>query len=288
MRPAYPILFVGVCFACGGEPFVGVSGRVSGNAGSGGASSVPGHGDTQAPFSPGGGAEHPGIIDSGGGSAGAKTTSGVAPAGGSSTKETPRSGGGTAPVSAGSAPRGDTGAAGHASDPECPARSGGDWALGFFPELRDAVTQETHPFFQIENLGAAATLNRIKLRYYFSKEVDAPETAACYWVTGDRCALAQMHFADAPGTTLAASRYLEVEFPSASDVVVMPGAFEVRVGFKTGSEPMIQTNDYSFDPSASPPTATNPFPYKRWLQTTLYVDGELVWGNEPCSSDDSP
>jgi len=288
MRPACWILFLGVVFACSGEPFVGVSGRAVGNAGSGGASNFAGHGDVPVPFGAGGSAERPESVNSGGNSGGAKTTSDAALGGGGSTAGTSMSGGGTAPASAGNAPLGDGGAAGAVSAPECPARSGGDWALGFFPELRDAVTQESHPFFEIENLGAATSLNRIKIRYYFSKEVDEPETAACYWVTGDRCAFAQMHFGDVSGTTPAASRYLEVEFPGASDVVVMPGDFEVRVGFKIGSSPMIQTNDYSFDHDAGSPSTTSPFPYKRWLQTTLYVDGALVWGNEPCSSDGAP
>jgi hypothetical protein len=230
------------------------------------------------------------MFGSGGATGGAKATSGAAPAAGGEATDTNRHrGGSTTPAAAGAAPHGDAGAAGASSAPECPTRSGGDWALEFFPELRDLVTQESHPFFRIVNLGAAtASLDRIKIRYYFSKETDVPETAACYWVTGDRCSLAEMHFGDVAKPTASASRYLEVGFPGASQVMVLPGTFEVRVGFKTGSTPMIQSNDYSFDPDASAPSAAAPFPYKRWLQTTLYIDDELVWGTEPCSSSSGP
>jgi hypothetical protein len=91
-----------------------------------------------------------------------------------------------------------------------------------------------------------------------------------------------MSFYDLPRPAPNASRYLEVAFPAASNVMVFPGAFEVRVGFNTGGAPMLQMNDYSFDPDANSSTTAAPFPYKRWAQTTLYIDGELVWGKEPC------
>lgn len=178
----------------------------------------------------------------------------------------------------------DQGGEGGASpNPVCPSRTGGDWALGFFPEVRERTAQESHPFFEIANLGETPTsLRRLRLRYYFTKESDAVETAVCYWVTGDRCADARMQFGDVARPRATASRYLEITFPSADDVLVLPGTFEVRVGFKAGASPMIQSNDYSFDAEARLPSSSMPFPYKRWTLTTLYLDGELVWGTEPC------
>jgi hypothetical protein len=166
---------------------------------------------------------------------------------------------------------------------DCPSRSGGDWELALFPELRDATTQESHPFFRLTNFsGTTMALDRLAIRYYFTPETDVAETAVCYWVTGDRCSLAKMQFKDLRTPTTEASRYLEVTFPNASAVLVFPGDFEVRVGFKIGSALMVQSNDYSFDPEADAPSTVAPFPYKRWLRTTLYVDGALVWGTEPC------
>jgi hypothetical protein len=175
------------------------------------------------------------------------------------------------------------GEAGMPAGLDCPSRSGGDWELALFPELRDATTQESHPFFRLTNLsGRTVALARIAIRYYFTPETDAAETAVCFWVTGDRCSLAQVQFNDVLPPTTDASRYLEVTFPSASTAMVFPGDFEVRIGFGIGSALMVQSNDYSFDPNADAPSAVAPFPYKRWLKTTLYVDGDLVWGTEPC------
>jgi hypothetical protein len=176
------------------------------------------------------------------------------------------------------------GEAGASALPECPTRVIDEWELEYFPELREATTQESHPFFKVTNRGQATTLDRLLLRYYFTKESDMPETAVCYWVTGDRCALAKMEFRDLPVPTANASRYLEVSFPDASGVTLAAESLEVRVGFKTGSAVLTQTNDYSFDASAAAPSGAAPFPYKRWLRTTLYIDGELVWGTEPCAS----
>jgi len=183
---------------------------------------------------------------------------------------------------AGGQAAGGADASGGTSSRSCPSATTSSFELGYFPELRDASTEESHPFFQITNRAATVPLNRITLRYYFTNDSGAPEIAACYWVTGDHCSLADMKFADVPVPTADATRYLEVSFPTAAGVKVLPGVFEVRVGFKAGSSPLVQSNDYSFDPDASAPTSAAPFPYKRWLRATLYLDQKLVWGTEPC------
>jgi hypothetical protein len=270
MRWLCSISFLGIAVACAGDPFVSSAepepqGAV---AGSGGGAT-------------GGVAPMPDATSAG--VSGKESSSGRTAGGASPSSDAPATTGGEEPAAAGGATgEGDGGAA---TAPTCPSRTAGDWALGFFPELSAATTQESHPFFQISNVGAGVTtLNRVKIRYYFSKESDGRESAVCYWVTGDRCPLARMFFGDVPTPTATSSRYLEVTFPGASNVMLFPGTFEVRVGFKTGTVPMLQSNDYSFDPNANPPSTATPFPYKRWLRTTLYVDGELVWGNEPCPS----
>jgi hypothetical protein len=149
-----------------------------------------------------------------------------------------------------------------------------------------ATTHESHPFFEVTNRGQPVTLDRLQVRYYFTKESDMAETAVCFWITGDRCALAKMEFRDVPAPTANASRYLQVSFPSASNVTVATESLEVRVGFKTGSALLTQTNDYSFDASAAAPSSSAPFPYRPWPRATLYLDGELVRGTEPCASND--
>ena len=261
---------LGSSLACSGEPFTASANsgdsRVStSTAGGGGQSSPPGTVDDTA--------------------AGGPSVPGEPSGTGGTTATEPPETGGVGGTLDGSPAGGEGGAA---TAPECPSGAVDEWELGYFPELREAATQESHPFFKVTNRGQPTTLNRLQVRYYFTKESDMPETAVCYWVTGDRCALAKMAFVDLPVPTENATRYLQVSFPEATNVTVATESLEVRVGFKTGSALLTQTNDYSFDASAAAPSEAAPFPYKRWLRTTLYLDGELVWGTEPCASRGAP
>lgn len=262
MRLVYLAAVLGVALACTGDPFVAVaSGGTDaslGNASGGGHGSQP-----TAPL--------------GSGAAGAK----AAHDGGSGGSEPGELEPEMADAAAGAGGAG--GDAGAPAPPECPSAAKGSWEVGYFPELREASTHESHPFFQVTNQGEITTLDRIAVRYYFTKESGLTESGVCYWVTGDRCSLAKIEFGDVAMPTPNASRYLQVSFPGAAGVTVATGSLEVRVGFKTGSEALIQTNDYSFDPSPAAPSSAAPYPYKRWPQATLYVDGARVWGAEPCA-----
>ena len=261
MRPSCLPLVLGVALACSGEPFT--------------ASPAP-----ERSAGAGGQAGHSTTVTAGSGGRDAESHGGVNATAGQ--PEPPRGQAG-APSGAPAGGGGGEGGAGESTTPECTSASTSDWELGYFPELRDATTVESHPFFQVTNRGAPTTLDRIVIRYYFTKESPEAETAACYWVTGDRCSLAKLEFDDMLQPIASASRYLQISFPRASNVTVA-GNFEVRVGFKTGSAPEVQTNDYSFDPDAAAHNGATPFPYKRWLKTTLYLDGKLVWGTEPCAN----
>lgn len=268
-RP-WPTVLVVTFAACSGEPF----------------NSFPGAGGVPSSSGAAGTTEDPAVPVAGGGAvppAGPVPVEGGAPSGDPEPPAEGEGGAGAGPDATSGAPSRGEGGAEARPEPECPSRTSGDWSLGFFPELVATSTVESHPFFQIANVGAAPTsLDRIEIRYYFTRESNVPETAVCYWVTGDRCSRIRMQFEDVPGGTPVASRYLRVTFPGASDVMLLPGTFEVRVGFKTGASPMIQSNDYSFDPHPNPPSSAAPFPYKRWRNATLYLGGELVWGSEPC------
>jgi hypothetical protein len=272
MRASWLLLVLGIALACSGEPFTGSldpeRDRPAGNAGSAGSGTVP-----------------PPIVTAGTSSSDATARGGADAISGQPKPEIGGAGAaGGAPSEDTAGADGEGGESGTSTALECPSRATDTWELGYFPELREATTVESHPFFQVTNRGEAATLNRIVIRYYFTKESTAMETAACYWVTGDRCSLAKLEFGDMLTPTATASRYLQVSFPGASNVMVAAGSLEVRVGFKIGPAPGIQTNDYSFDPDAVAPSSVAPFPYKRWLKTTLYLDGKLVWGTEPCVS----
>lgn len=259
----YPSVVLGMIAACSGEPFTAL---VDTSAGGSENTAAGGTGPSSASA---------GTIDSS--TAGTSVAQGAAGRGGSpSTELDPGAAGGLGGAHM-------SGEAGAPTTPDCVRGASDGWELAYFPELREAATEESHPFFRVTSLGEITTLDRIAIRYYFTKESNVAETGACYWVTGDRCSLAKLEFGDVPKPAQGASRYLEVSFPDASDVRVTAGSLEVRVGFNTGTERLVQTNDYSFDPSADAPSSRVPFPYKPWLQSTLYVDGALVWGAEPCA-----
>lgn len=175
---------------------------------------------------------------------------------------------------------GEGGAAGAAA--ECPSATAAGYQVGFFPELRSASSQEIHPFFELSTTRAPVPLERLSLRYYFSKETDAVETGSCYWVTGDRCASVQLSWHDLQVPTPSADRYLELRFAGEEAKLSSVQPFEVRVGFFAAQKLMLQSNDYSFDAAALAPTAATEFPYKPWSRVTLYLDDTLVWGVEPC------
>jgi hypothetical protein len=268
MRSCLTFVLV-IAVACSGEPFTALTDAKDGNA----------------TTSAGSGAGHPAPSSPMDDAAGGSSFQGEPRAGANATSGQPGQQTGGAADAVGGAQAGDAGAASEA--PECPSGATGDWELGYFPEVRDASAQESHPFFEVTNRGPTTTLDRIAIRYYFTKESDVAETAVCYWVTGDRCSLAKIDFGDVATSTPSASRYVEVSFPGASDVTVTAASLEVRLGFKTGAVALIQTNDYSFDRNAAAPSSAVPFPYKRWPQATLYLDGTLVWGTEPCASNGS-
>lgn len=265
MRVGHPAFVLGMIVACSGERFTTSADAQTDR----GTASVAGGGN---------GPSSPGSID--GVTAGTRAAPDEARGGSPSTEVEPASAG-AAGALGGAAIGGEAGAP---TTPECLSAASASWELGYFPELREATTNESHPFFQVTNHGEITTLDRIAIRYYFTNESNVVETGACYWVTGDRCSLAKLEFGDVPTPAARASRYLEVSFPDASNVTVAAESLEVRVGFNTGSELLVQTNDYSFDAEAAAPSSDAPFPYKRWLRATLYVDGALVWGAEPCGT----
>lgn len=295
MRASCLSVVFAIAVACSGQPFTANGGSERAGAGTGGGEQRP-TGDRTAGK---GGSVNPservpnepsstaGIAATLGGAAGSVPGAGAATAGtttagtpGSATGGTSASGG-TEVSEEGGASGGDAGA----PAPSCPSRTAGNWEIGYFPELRDATTQESHPFFLVTNHGAPpTTLDRVEIRYYFTREAILPETAVCFWVTGDLCSLTKLQFGDVAVPTPNASRYLSVTFPGASRVMVGVEPLDVRVGFQTRGAALLQTNDYSFDRNAASPTTAVPFPYKPWLRATLYVDGELAWGAEPCNT----
>lgn len=276
-RASCVVCALGAVLACSGRPFTASDGSLSDGPSAGAppakdAASGTG-GATSGQPSQGGGGIFVGPDSPNGGGADAGSAGADADDAGAGA-----SGGGDE----GSGGEGGGGGAGQDEPAECPSRSGADWELGYFPELRNATAQESHPFFRVTNRGLPTSLDKIAIRYYFTKEPNAPETATCYWVTGNHCALAKLEFGAVAIPTPDAERYLQVTFPGASHVELTNESLEVRVGFRAGGATLIQSNDYSFDINATIATSAVPYPYKRWPRATVYLNGDLVWGTEPC------
>lgn len=251
---------MGLLASCGGSPFTASSSSNGGGAGTSGAPSPDGGKGGRAS------ASDPAV----GGDATTDLPAAGSAVGGAS--QTPDPGDGEA---------GAAGAGGGA-DAACPSAVDSGYQVGFFPELRTASSQEIHPFFELHTTTAPVALERLSLRYYFSKEVEAVETGSCFWVTGDRCTNVRLSWHDVVPPTPSANRYLELRFDGAQSKLTSLEPVEVRVGFFAAQKLMLQSNDYSFDPSALAPTTTEKFPYKPWPRVTLYLDDVLVWGSEPC------
>jgi hypothetical protein len=255
---------VGLLASCGGSPFTASSSSNGGGAGTSGASSPEG--------GKGGRASAP--DPAAGGDATTDLPAAGSAVGGAS--QTPDPGDGEMGGAGGAA------GAGGRADAACPSAVDSGYQVGFFPELRTASSQEIHPFFELQTTTAPVALERLSLRYYFSKEVEAVETGSCFWVTGDRCANVRLSWHDVVPPTPSANRYLELRFDGAQSNLTSLEPVEVRVGFFAAQKLMLQSNDYSFDERALAPTTTEKFPYKPWPRVTLYLDDVLVWGSEPC------
>ena len=185
--------FVCLLAGCAGSPF-----SSSPNAGSSGSSGSAGTDSVSGAVA---------------GSGGDELSPNQSAAGASSKGSSGGAGGGTLlPADESDAEAGAAGAGGAAVVEACPSAVADGYQVGFFPELRGASSQEVHPFFELSTTSAAVALERLSLRYYFSKEADAPETGSCYWVTGERCASVQLSWHDLDVPTPSADRYLELRF----------------------------------------------------------------------------
>ncbi len=220
----------------------------------------------------------------------AQPTESPAPSSGGATAAGGSSGAAAGGADGGGAAAGgaDSGGAGGAETepPEfsCPSVTDGDLKLLFFPEFRESLVNEIHPFFRIKNLGATPVeIHRLSVRYHYTPESFEPGVMGCYWTTAELCDQVNAKFVEAETPVPGATHYMELSV-DAPDIVVGSDSFEMQVGFyHSRLAKLDQTNDYSFDPNAEPREGSDEIPYRLWEGVTLYVDGELAYGVEPCS-----
>lgn len=199
----------------------------------------------------------------------------------------PLSSSGARPTSEGGAGGAGGEVTGNAGAPACPSAVNQGFELLIYPEPPSGqldATTDPHPFFEIVNqTGHLVAASRLKLRYYYTKEVTGPEVGTCFWLTGgENVADVSFDFRNSVPATRTADRFMEVSLArSTSQIGTTP--FEVRTGFHTvTSELFTQTNDYSYDSDAAPLPSSGLFPYRASSKVTLYLDEQLIWGSEPC------
>lgn len=238
--------------------------RMGGGAGEGGGAGA-------------GGGAGTGVGHSGGSSGAAAGSAGSEATGGSASPE---------PVAGAAGAGGEQGA-----DDACRSKTSGDIRAWFHAEIAAAVSNEVHPFVALTNAGTDIPLKQLTIRYYFTGEVTGDWQAECIWVPkqggGSLCdsgVSLKIFSLDPPRPQ--ADHYLEVSFADVSSDTLssIPSpVFEARSRFwRVGLPMMNQANDYSFVPTTSEVMVVEGRTYSATSKITVYRDGALVWGEEPC------
>ncbi|ADU75232.1 endo-1,3(4)-beta-glucanase [Acetivibrio thermocellus AD2] len=137
-----------------------------------------------------------------------------------------------------------------------------------------ATSNSINPRFKIINNGTKAiNLSDVKIRYYYTKEGGASQNFWCDWSSAGNSNVTG-NFFNLSSPKEGADTCLEVGFGSGAGTLDPGGSVEVQIRFsKEDWSNYNQSNDYSFNPSASD--------YTDWNRVTLYISNKLVYGKEP-------
>ena len=135
------------------------------------------------------------------------------------------------------------------------------------------MTNGISAYIKLTNTGSTAIdLSKVTLRYYFTEDGTQAENFWCDWssvgssnVTGT--------FKKLTPTLTGADTYLQVGFTSTAGTLAPGASIYVQTRFSKDDWSIYnQSNDYSFNPSASS--------YIDWTKVTAYQNGTLIWGAE--------
>jgi hypothetical protein len=131
------------------------------------------------------------------------------------------------------------------------------------------------PNFKLVNTGTdPISLSNVKMRYYFTNDGAQAGNFACDWCSVSNVTVTGTFVNINPVT--GADRYLEIGFTGAGTLAA-GAAVEVKSRvWKSDWSNFTQTNDYSFNASA-----TN---YTDSTTVTAYISGTLYWGTSPGGS----
>jgi hypothetical protein len=188
---------------------------------------------------------------------------------------------------------GGAGAAGQPGADACESKTNGEIRAWLFQEITTSISNELHPFLALTTTGNDVPLAQLSIRYYFTAEMSGDWQVECIWVTtpgGSGSGLCEsgtsMKIVTLDPPREHADHYLEVSFPQVSGGTlssVPTPVFEARSRFWRAEHPMMnQDNDYSFVPTTSDVLEVESRVYKQTTHVTVYRNGGLVWGEEPC------
>lgn len=143
------------------------------------------------------------------------------------------------------------------------------------------ITNTVRPYMTLVNSGSTAvSLNQVTVRYWFTNGGTPPDTWSCYWAQMG-CSNITAVFQPLITPLNNADTYLQLSFGGGT---LQPGGStgEIQDAFnKTDWSNFNQSNAWSWNPADTTTYTANP-------QITVYVNGQLVWGQEPSSSPTPP
>ncbi len=131
----------------------------------------------------------------------------------------------------------------------------------------------------INNTPEDIALSELKIRYWYSRDSDQPQTFNCDHATLN-CGNIIGSFVHLPGNQTASDTYLELGFSTAAGHLA--GGSQVDMYLRVNQQNWsnyAEPNDYSYDANKTVPT--------RWDHITIYRNGTLTWGVEPLNSQPS-
>jgi len=155
--------------------------------------------------------------------------------------------------------------------------------LFFLAGVTNDSTNSPHPQIEVRNTGTGLlSLNNVEVRYWFN--CDCTGQSIQSWVdwaglmpTGSTVTADVL--TSAVATTLGGQTdYVSYKFTG--NLVLQPGqSIQVQSRFnKSDFSNMLQDNDWSYTPTAS---------FIQWAKITGYLNGSLVWGQQPTASSSS-
>jgi Cellulose binding domain len=148
----------------------------------------------------------------------------------------------------------------------------GDVRLQYKAADTNPADNAVKPHFNVVNDGGSAiALADLTIRYWYTLEPNAPTQV--FW-----CDYAEIGCGSVQGSFVAEARmgathYLQVGFTSGSlGAHADTGEIQTRFNKEDWSN-FTENDDYSFDPSKTA--------FADWHKVTLYLDGMLIWGQEP-------